>query len=202
MSYKNAQMSEMLVRSIRGDMTIMTSDDYQEERLGLSLYTNLTKQLEPLKTWEDFTYSCKTKQLHGGTKHTDLWLLTNYYREGLDADLAAEAIGYAKVKGMIIASTLYFRLRRMNITNPFVIIEPIINKSWMDRSVMRNLLSKQQGVHGKFRKFYARFYVLGAFKYFLGDAEKTAKTLDITKDVLKYWLQNVVPDARVKATVN
>jgi len=67
---------------------------------------------------------------------------------------------------------------------------------------MRDLLTKQQGVHGKFRKFYARFYVLGAFKRFLGDAEKTAKTLDITEDVLKYWLQNVVPDVRVKATIN
>ena len=202
MSFNNSHMLEMLVNSIRGDMTIMASGDYREEHSGLSLYTNLTKQLEPLKTWEDFTYSCMTKQLHGTTKHQDLWLLTNYYKEGLNADLAAEAVGYAKVKGVIVTSTFYFRMRRMNITNPFVIIEPIINKGWIDRSVMRDLLTKQQGVHGKFRKFYARFYVLGAFKYFLGDAEKTAKTLGITEDVLKYWLQNVVPDVRIKATVN
>lgn len=202
MSFNNSHMLEMLVKSIRGDMTIMASSDYQEEDSGLSLYINLTKQLEPLKTWEDFTYSCMTKQLHGNTKHTDLWLLTNYYREGLNADLAAEEIGYSKVNETRVVTGLYFRLRRMNITNPFVIIEPIINKGWMDRYVMQYLLSKQQGVHGKFRRFYARFYVLGAFKHFLGNAEKTAKTLGITEDVLKYWLQNVVPDVRIKATVN
>ena len=202
MSYGNAQMLEMLVNSIRGDMTIMASSDYQEESSGLSLYTNLTKQLEPLKTWEDFTYSCKTKQLHGTTKHSDLWLLTNYYREGLDTTSAAEGIGYTTANGTRAVNGLYFRLRRINITNPFVIIEPIINKGWMERSTMRYMLSKQHKVHGKFKRFYARFYVLGAFKYFLGDAEKTAKTLDITEDVLKYWLQNVVPDVRVKATIN
>ena len=202
MSFNNSHMLEMLVNSIREDMVIMADSEYHEDDSGMRVYTNLTKQLKPLKTWEDFTYRCKTKQLHGNTKHQDLWLLANYYREGLNAPLAAEAAGYAKTKGTADAATLYFRLRRMNITNPFVIIEPIIDKGWVDRAVMRDLLSKQHRVRGKFKRFYAKFYVLGAFKRFLGDAKKTAKTLDITEDVLKYWLQNVVPDVRVKATVN
>ena len=206
MAWENQQMSELVENGVRGDVVkhVVTEEDFN----GMFAYARLTNQLENIHSWEEFKQQCQSRQLYGNTKSSDLWILAGYFFRGLSPVEASREIGYAlyiKDGKANASNALYFRLRRMNITNPYVVIETIIDKGWMGRDVMQNVLKIPKGMtkseaskrNGKYYRFYAKFYVTGAIEAHYGNVEAAAETLKVPMSVMQYWVNLEVNDPRV-----
>jgi hypothetical protein len=171
-----------------------------------------------------FDRGCIAEDLYGNTKHTDLKIIPHFFNEGLSLTTAGIAIGYAQRlfngHGTRLPPTiLMLRLRRMNIANLFAIIQVFIDKGLIDIETIREILRIEGHFtqkhasrrRGKFYRYYAKWYVTDAIKYFTDDAiEKqmlltnivilniTAEHIGVSVKTLKYWNELEVEDIMVK----
>lgn len=209
MAFNSEQMlvENIIENGIRGDIVVLSgSDEIPENYPGRLDYQRLQKQLENVFSWEQLKRACHTRQLNGNTKHSDLWILAGFFQQGLNAGRACEEIGYAirhRPTGHIIASpTLYYRLKRINITSPYAVIEPFLEKELIPRDTVREALNKRGRTRGKFERYYAKWYVTSAVERFGDDMQTAADHIGVPFKTIQYWYDLEVEDIMVKPTLN
>lgn len=162
---------------------------------------SIMKRLEGINTWEEYMASCEKEstQLYGNTKNTDLTVLAGYFAAGMRSMVAGELIGYKGTKGRRV-NTITFRLKRMNTSSPFLVIEPFIYKNIIPRKTICDILMNKMhwsARNGRFYKFYAKWYVDSALDYFKGNLKKTAKHLEVSIETIKYWINREVENVLI-----
>lgn len=208
MTFANRQMLETnkIKRGIRMDMERMinirsTPDMVQAILLESGL--DLKEWLEKINTWEEFKLMCHTNQLHGWTRFTDFNILPLYFKQGLNMKKAADSVGYSKSD---YGKTVKFRLCRMNIKSPFLIIDPFIQKGMIPMETIRNILDvskKRKCNEARMRstdifKYYAKWFVTSALEEPEYCINSLARYIGIDVEIIKYWVNLTVNDVMVK----
>lgn len=165
---------------------------------------DLTKWLEKINTWEEFKAMCHTNQLHGWTKFTDFNILPLYFKHGLNMKKTADSVGYSKSD---YGKTVKFRLCRMNIKSPFLIINPFIQKGMIPMGTIRNILDinkKRKCNEVRMRstdifKYYAKWFVTSALEEPEYCISSLANYIALDSDTIKYWVNLDVIDVMKKA---
>lgn len=191
MSPNSSHMSQKLKNTIRTGAGMLTVGNDTEVFSLMNMTNKLSDQLSNVHSWEDFKKECETKQLHGSTKNTDLFVLGAWFYCKLRINDAAEELDYATFKNGIKTApgsgSLYFRLKRINTDNIFVIIEALILLEVIPRKTINDIINKCSRIRGKYRRFYAKWYVTGALEVFKDNVQTTANFFGVDEKVIIYW---------------
>lgn len=207
MTFANRQMLETnkIKRGIRMDMerviNIRSTPDMVQAIL-LESGLDLKEWLKKINTWEEFKLMCHTDQLHGWTRFTDFNILPLYFKHGLNMTRTSNDIGYAGNGGGVVK----FRLKRMNIESPFLIINPFIQKGLIPMETIRNILDvSKKRKRGEVRmrstdifKYYAKWFVTSALEEPEYCINSLARYISIDVEIIKYWVNLIVNDVMVK----
>jgi hypothetical protein len=213
MTFANRQMLETnkISRGIRMDMERMINMPPEVpgmvNNILLESGLDLKEWLEKINTWDEFKLMCHTNQLHGWTKFTDFNILPLYFKNGLNLRLTAADIGYAMgANNTGGARPVGFRLSRINIKRPFLIINPFIQKGLIPMETIRNILdiTKKRAAaetsvrRGKYFKYYAKWFVTSALEEPEYCINSLANYIGIDVETIKYWVNLTVKDVMVK----
>lgn len=196
MSLNNIHMKfeNILTNEIRAGIVNLSNQTPKHNWINNVLGNNsnsIMKRLERINTWEEYMESCEKEsvQLYGSTKNTDLTVLAGYFKSGMRLTVAGKELNYNNSKGSR-AAAVKFRLKRMNTSSPFLVIEPFIYKNIIPRQTICNALLgrvNKNALRSEIFKFYAKWYVNSALEYFKGSVKKTAKHLEVSVETIKYW---------------
>lgn len=204
MSPKNRHM-DYRVKGVRGGVR-----KFSIERL--------KRQLKGINSWEEFLDKAQDNQLYGNTNLTDLPIIAGYYKNGLRYADTAEDIGYAmhiRPNGQVTATqALRFRLKRMNVASPFLIIEAFIDQGLIPRHTITDVLRIKGGFthserltrRSKYFNYYAKWYITSLLEYIGEQPEYVVRphlavAAEITEtdgDTIRYWYELEVEDVMVK----
>lgn len=184
-------MSQELSNTIRTGAGMLTVGDATEVFSPMNMTNKLLDQLSNVHSWEDFKKACETKQLHGNTRNTDLFVLGTWFYCKLRINDTAEELDYATFKNGIKtapgSSSVYFRLKRINADNIFVIIEALILLGVIPREKTIDAINKCSRMRGKYKRFYTKWYVTGALEVFKDNIQNTANFLGVAEAAIRYW---------------
>lgn len=209
MTFKNLQMLETnkIKRGIRMDMERMINMPSEVpgmvNNILLESGLDLKEWLEKINNWDEFKQMCHTDQLHGWTRFTDFNIFPLYFKNGLNMTRTGKDIGYAGNGGGVVK----FRLKRMNIGSPFLIIDPFIKKGLIPMETIRDILDinkKRKRHEVRMRstdmfKYYAKWFVTSAMEEPGWCINNLAHYLGLDYDTVKYWINLNVIDVMKKA---
>lgn len=199
MSFNSWHMQQ-LIQGVRGSVkevnVNIVPNDYPAGFQGVKELT-LREIIAHMDSWEEYIKYITSMHEYGNTKYNDLNIISHFYRSALNLTLCARAIGYSIGTGSshVCTISLTSRLRRMNMYNPAVVIEPLIEKGWITRETIQHILIRPSSLgrgeakkrDGMFYKFYAKWYVVGVLDVYEGNVQNTAAHIGVGEDVIVQW---------------
>lgn len=158
------------------------------------------------KTPEDIERDINCRE-HGPTRFNDTWLVLNYFNAAFDMRVAARNVGY-RGNDSLAASSLSFRLARINPISFFDVARSLINAKRMCKSNFKVILGKpytykqkcegHSKVSASFYEYYAKRLVTEALTKYKGSLVVTAQQLGIKVEDVEYWMAIKVKDVMAK----